>query len=206
MFLTHKITNLHIHTHTYHQLPSRTHPPGPPLQSWEEEQEREREREREEKEKEIEKEKEKEKEKGEERDDGIAGKILSKIGLSSPRSEGFISLSLSLSHIHALTRTHTPLFQDDWPAESSLSSWETVLPDEIELGETIGKGQYGQVFKAKWRGDIVAVKQLLPVSAHTATASRVKGCFLREMHTLASLRSPYLVSLSLPLSLSLSQP
>ena len=38
-----------------------------------------------------------------------------------------------------------------------------IKGDEIKLGPRIGKGSYGEVYRAEWRGITVAVKKL-PIS------------------------------------------
>ena len=35
---------------------------------------------------------------------------------------------------------------------------QRTIAKQITLGQSIGKGRYGEVFKAKWRGEDVAVK------------------------------------------------
>ncbi|KAG1665650.1 hypothetical protein FOA52_011244 [Chlamydomonas sp. UWO 241] len=74
--------------------------------------------------------------------------LLTKVdgGPGGPASEGGAN---ELAHItgHVLS-------------SSSLFTSSALQPDEVELLEQVGQGQYGRVYKARWRGAIVAVKSM----------------------------------------------
>ena len=55
---------------------------------------------------------------------------------------------------------------------------------QVNLGAELGQGSFGTTFRGTWRGGEVAVKRVRISSADEATS------FLREVHTLASLRHP----------------
>ncbi|KAL4452231.1 hypothetical protein ABPG75_007893 [Micractinium tetrahymenae] len=64
-----------------------------------------------------------------------------------------------------------------------------VEPGEVILGEVIGKGTFGVVHRATWRGGCVAVKRVQPRSKEQATT------FVREVEALAQLRHPHVMQL-----------
>ncbi|GAM19520.1 hypothetical protein SAMD00019534_026950 [Acytostelium subglobosum LB1] len=57
---------------------------------------------------------------------------------------------------------------------------------EVKLGERIGKGNFGEVYKGYWRGAVVAVKKL---PAHNITEVVMKE-FHREIELMKNLRHP----------------
>ncbi|ELR15977.1 Serine/threonine kinase [Acanthamoeba castellanii str. Neff] len=62
--------------------------------------------------------------------------------------------------------------------------------EELELGDLLGAGGFGEVYKAKWKGTEVAAK-LLP---RNATDSREKReAFVQEMRVMSKLRHPNVV-------------
>ncbi|GAM19521.1 hypothetical protein SAMD00019534_026960 [Acytostelium subglobosum LB1] len=60
---------------------------------------------------------------------------------------------------------------------------------EIKLGERIGKGNFGEVFKGQWRGAVVAIKKL---PAHNITESVMRE-FHREIDLMKNLRHPNVI-------------
>ncbi|KAI7838182.1 hypothetical protein COHA_008030 [Chlorella ohadii] len=62
-------------------------------------------------------------------------------------------------------------------------------PEEVVLGEVIGRGTFGVVHQATWRGGCVAVKRVQPRSREQATT------FVREVEALALLRHPHVMQL-----------
>ena len=65
-----------------------------------------------------------------------------------------------------------------------------VSADNVEMGEVLGKGGFATVYRGKWRGKEVAVKQV-----HTCHSDEEFSEFQREAWIMAGLKSPYLVSL-----------
>jgi hypothetical protein len=64
--------------------------------------------------------------------------------------------------------------------------FEQVAPHEIKIGPRIGKGSFAEVFKARWRGTLVAVKKL---PAHSLTPDFFED-FEREAALMKRLRHP----------------
>lgn len=64
--------------------------------------------------------------------------------------------------------------------------FEQVAPHEIKIGPRIGKGSFAEVFKARWRGTLVAVKRL---PAHSLTPDFFED-FEREAALMKRLRHP----------------
>jgi hypothetical protein len=75
--------------------------------------------------------------------------------------------------IHALTQN------EEWLVDTA----------EIEFGEVLGTGGYGEVRKAIWRGTEVAVKTLLAVNATNET----RNAFIDEVRVMTTLRHPHVV-------------
>ena len=63
---------------------------------------------------------------------------------------------------------------------------------ELQIGKTIGRGAFGDVVFAKYRGQDVAMKRLQGVSL-SGRDSAVLDDFLREVHTLLQVRHPNIV-------------
>jgi serine/threonine protein kinase len=61
---------------------------------------------------------------------------------------------------------------------------------ELELGEELGMGGHGEVFKAKWRGTEVAVKVL---ASNVAVTKEMQRCFTEEVLVMTKLRHPNVV-------------
>lgn len=55
---------------------------------------------------------------------------------------------------------------------------------QVSLGPELGQGSFGTTFRGTWRGGQLAVKRVRISKPDEATS------FLREVHTLASLRHP----------------
>ncbi|XP_013413800.1 tyrosine-protein kinase Tec-like isoform X1 [Lingula anatina] len=84
----------------------------------------------------------------------------------------------------------TPGFGRHQPATAGFGhdKWE-IDSSELQLGLELGRGQFGTVFKAKWRGAIeVAVKMM-----HQGTMS--EDDFIEEARTMKQLQHPNLVQL-----------
>lgn len=83
--------------------------------------------------------------------------------------------------------------------------FEQVLPQELKIGPRIGKGSFAEVFKARWRGTLVAVKRL---PAHSLTPEFFED-FEREAALMKRLRHPnvllYLGAAMIPFQLVFSQ-
>jgi serine/threonine protein kinase len=62
--------------------------------------------------------------------------------------------------------------------------------DELDMGEPLGAGGYGEVFKAKWRGTEVAVKM---VASTTQVTKEMQKFFADEIHVMTTLRHPNVV-------------
>jgi preprotein translocase subunit YajC len=62
--------------------------------------------------------------------------------------------------------------------------------DELEMGEALGMGGYGEVFKAKWRGTEVAVKM---VASKAQVTKEMQKNFADEIHVMTTLRHPNVV-------------
>jgi len=61
--------------------------------------------------------------------------------------------------------------------------------DEIEFGERLGAGAFGEVFKGSWKGTEVAIKVM-----HTGNVSKeMKNNFIEEMRVMNTLRHPNVV-------------
>jgi len=66
----------------------------------------------------------------------------------------------------------------------------TISGKEIQLGNRIGKGSYGEVYHAKWRGIDVAVKKL---PFHLLENKEFRKDFNQEAMIMASLRHPNVI-------------
>lgn len=67
-------------------------------------------------------------------------------------------------------------------------SWQ-IDYNELVLMDCIGKGAFGAVYKAKWRGTTVAMKKI-----HAQGMSKKEiDTFFREIHTISKLRHPNIV-------------
>ena len=80
---------------------------------------------------------------------------------------------------------------------SSLGS-EMTLSEDFQLLEEIGKGNFGQVWKAKWRGGYCAVKELLAPddqewTADAARMNKQRETFTKEIVQLQSMRHANIV-------------
>ena len=67
--------------------------------------------------------------------------------------------------------------------------WDIDWKD-LEIGEELGMGGHGEVFKAKWRGTEVAVKML---AANVTVTKDMQRCFAGEVEVMAKLRHPNVV-------------
>jgi len=64
-----------------------------------------------------------------------------------------------------------------------------ITIDEVRLGVRIGKGNFGEVYKAYWRGAEIAVKKL---PAHNMTDQFLKD-FHKEVSLMRALRHPNVI-------------
>eukprot|EP00727_Mastigamoeba_balamuthi_P012055 m51a1_g7472 putative serine-threonine protein (958) ;mRNA; r:178397-182922 len=65
--------------------------------------------------------------------------------------------------------------------------------DELQIQQpAVGEGSYGIVYRGKWRGNDVAIKQLK--DALVGQDETAKADFLREVRNMEGLRSPYIVN------------
>ena len=69
---------------------------------------------------------------------------------------------------------------------SKMTGNTQVDPHDIEYGECIGRGAFGEVYKGKWRGSLVAVKKLRVMSMRD---DFIEG-FEREIALMSMLRAP----------------
>lgn len=60
---------------------------------------------------------------------------------------------------------------------------------EITLDEKIGEGGYGEVFKGKWLGQDVAVKEF---GRHSKNKAKLNN-FIKEIQVISNLRHPAIV-------------
>eukprot|EP00803_Ostreobium_quekettii_P004987 evm.model.scf_463.4 EVM.evm.TU.scf_463.4 scf_463:59026-71386(-) len=89
-------------------------------------------------------------------------------------------------------------FEDEGMSSSSDESPEDALShqeaasklfDNIVMGELLGQGAYGRVYKGTWNGAVVAVK----VFTHTVEDDRLEASIEREIHFMTELRHPNVV-------------
>ncbi|CAD7702185.1 unnamed protein product [Ostreobium quekettii] len=80
---------------------------------------------------------------------------------------------------------------DDFSEEVVKSEQETAekLFDNIVMGDLLGQGSYGRVYKGTWNGAIVAVK----VFTHTVEDERLEASIEREIQFMTELRHPNVV-------------
>lgn len=86
----------------------------------------------------------------------------------------------------------------DWLApDVALSSFsgERIEFKDIELGDIIGEGGYATVYKGKWQGQVVAVKQVKLVNIVNNEADNVFAEFRREVQLMSGLQHENLVVL-----------
>lgn len=63
-----------------------------------------------------------------------------------------------------------------------------IDPSELELGEALGSGGFGEVRKAVWRGTEVAVKTM-----SSSYSNELKNAFIEEVSVMTALRHPNVV-------------
>jgi hypothetical protein len=68
------------------------------------------------------------------------------------------------------------------------NDWE-ISTDELEMGDPLGAGGYGEVYRARWRGTEVAVKMIPPAAFGKDTARS----FIEEVRVMTALRHPNVV-------------
>jgi len=86
----------------------------------------------------------------------------------------------------------------DWLAPDvalSTFSGDRIEFKDIELGDTIGEGGYATVYRGKWKGHIVAVKQVKLVNIVNTEADNVFAEFRREVQLMSGLQNENLVVL-----------
>jgi len=69
------------------------------------------------------------------------------------------------------------------------NDFKPVEPKEISLGERIGRGSYGEVFKGIWRGTVIAVKKAKLERDEEKYEETLKD-LLKEIYIMKSLRHP----------------
>eukprot|EP00698_Gefionella_okellyi_P000820 TRINITY_DN10720_c0_g1_i1.p1 TRINITY_DN10720_c0_g1~~TRINITY_DN10720_c0_g1_i1.p1 ORF type:complete len:1003 (+),score=200.49 TRINITY_DN10720_c0_g1_i1:144-3152(+) len=74
--------------------------------------------------------------------------------------------------------------------ESIVASQWLLSAADVRLGAEIGRGFYGVVYRGSWQSHNVAVKRL---HSHHLCDPHNMDSFMREVHILSSLRSPYVV-------------
>jgi len=80
------------------------------------------------------------------------------------------------------SKTKRYYYNEDWHIPS----------EELEVGETISSGSFGEVSRAKWRGSEVAVK-VLKTPGGKQVGDKVLNLFLKEVSILSKLRHPSIV-------------
>ena len=78
-------------------------------------------------------------------------------------------------------------------SESDLGGRPEILRDEIDLGERVGGGQFGDVYSARCRGQRVAVKEIR-LRGHLEQEDAVLNEFRNEVAALARLSHPHIVT------------
>jgi len=78
----------------------------------------------------------------------------------------------------------------DYMARHSDQTWEIEF-EEIELGELLGQGGFGEVYQAQWRGTEVAVKIL--TGGGSIQSREQKESFREETRVMSQLRHPNVV-------------
>ena len=116
-------------------------------------------------------------------------------GLSGGAIAG-ISIAVALPFLALLALvTATVLASFMWrrrPAQSD-QEW-TIDFDEIQLGDQLGQGGFGEVYRAKWRDSDVAVK-MIPVEGLSAgIRSLVSAQFVEEARIMNRLRHPNIIT------------
>ena len=87
-------------------------------------------------------------------------------------------------------RLHQGLGPNTTPSHSQEIEFWRVSPEEVQVGqEILGRGAWGVVAKGKFRGQMVAVKQVYPDILQQTTVDRIR----REIRTMAQVRHPNLV-------------
>jgi len=90
-------------------------------------------------------------------------------------------------HFRRKQAIYQPLLQSV-STRSSPTNFE-MNGDELVMGEMIGVGSFGQVYRGQWRGTEVAIKKL-PMQNFT---QQMIDDFMREIHLLSLLRHPNIV-------------
>jgi ABC-type phosphate transport system substrate-binding protein len=72
--------------------------------------------------------------------------------------------------------------------KNTQEDWQ-ISPDMLELGESLGSGSYGEVYKAMWKGTEVAVKMI----KRSDVSREMEMNFKDEARTMARLRHPNIV-------------
>ena len=87
-------------------------------------------------------------------------------------------------------RLHQGLGPNASPSHSQEMEFWRISPDEVQAGqEILGRGAWGFVSKGRFRGQLVAVKQVYPDIIQQTTMDRIR----REIRTMAQVRHPNLV-------------
>ena len=111
-------------------------------------------------------------------------------GAPSPSPRGRVSPSSSAAVLGTPMQRPVPRVDSDDALYSQAVAWE-VDADEIDFSRSakIGQGSHGEVFRAKWRGTPIAVKQLATSGAGAAALGEMR----HEIAVLAHMHHPRVV-------------
>ena len=112
--------------------------------------------------------------------------------------EAAVNRSPTNAHINCISGKKPRTVRVDWLApDVALSSFsgDRIEFKDIELGDIIGEGGYATVYKGKWKGQVVAVKQVKLVNIVNNETDNVFAEFRREVQLMSGLQNENLVVL-----------